>query len=249
MARKDELIDVQASEVENVEITNSSGTFSLTKEPKYLELEWKTDGIYADTTEVKRLVDAVASLKATESLVYAPDDMTLERYSIGEASVVLTAKDGRKAQVRFGKSVSDGSVIGYIVETDLICAFKEQDTLAITAAKKDDFLNRVLLPVAYSEDGSAEITAYGKTVKYDFSDYESCWDFYYKLSTIRADAFAKEMPLGSDVKVTVKAGGEEFEINLVKYNSDFYAADVLGTVKLINKRDVEELLTIAEIRN
>ena len=92
------------------------------------------------------------------------------------------------------------------------------------------------------------VVEYGEASKQvDFAQDGSAWDFYYALSNLRAERLAENQPAG-DADVTITVHSTEPNVTYVlafrKYNEDFYSTDFLGSIQLVNKRDVEELLNI-----
>ncbi|MPM77347.1 hypothetical protein SDC9_124350 [bioreactor metagenome] len=95
----------------------------------------------------------------------------------------------------------------------------------------------------------ADVEFGGTSQRVDFSKEGSAWDFYYALSTMRAEQLTEAQPTGNaDVTITVHTAdpNETYVLSFQKYNEDFYSVRVLDSIQLVNKRDVEQLLKILE---
>ncbi len=253
MAAKQQLIDIQPSEAESLLVENSEGTAKFEKTDKGSlpgSLQWEVNGIPADTASISSLIRQMASLKAEECLCYMPDEMTLERYGLKEyAAKAELAYGARSVSAVIGADISDERVAVYLPNNNLICAYSKQDIEPFLRASAEECRNKMLFPAEFSLLEGARIELEGSSKSFDFADIEDSWDFYYKLSTIQADAFADAMPEVSEktVRITVSMRSGDYVIELVKYDEEFYAADHFGYVQLINKRDVEQLLSISNL--
>ena len=95
----------------------------------------------------------------------------------------------------------------------------------------------------------ADVEVDGTSKRVEFSQEGSAWDFYYALSTMRAEQLAKTQSAGyASVTITIHTTdpNETYVLSFHKENEDFYSVSVLDNIQLVNKRDIEQLLKILD---
>jgi hypothetical protein len=256
MAKRQELLDIGASQARTFSLENEKGSFKLLQYPDgntgaFKKLTWAyEDGSPADAEIAKELVSAVAGMRAQECVSYKPDAATLESYGLAKPTVTVgVTYEGGELTAQIGNKNADGLYYVWLPESKLVYTFEASVPELLMDTVSRDCVNRQVFPVEYSELKYAEVKAGGATVRLNFEDYGKAWDFYYALSSMRAEGIADKNASGeADVVVTAYTADQNTThvIAFKKYNDDFYSTDFLGYVQLVNKRDVEDLLNILQ---
>jgi hypothetical protein len=95
MARREELLDIEASEADAIEIENCNGTLKLLHDPDGIPGSFKKltgafeGGAPADAETAKKLVSETAGLRADECVCYQPDAAALASYGLTEPAAVI----------------------------------------------------------------------------------------------------------------------------------------------------------------
>ncbi len=256
MVEKQPLLDLQPSDVTEISLENGNGNWSLRNDPDaipkgYGKLSWiRDDGAAADSEQAKALISAVAGMRAEETIAYKPDEATLAQAGFDHPAATIgirTEEADWMAQI--GGTTADGLTYVWLPGAKLLATFAPAVPEEILSLTPQDSLNRQVFPVAYDELTYADVESGGSSKRVDFSKESSAWDFYYALSTMRAEQLIETQPAGNaDVTITVHTTdpNETYVLSFQKYNEDFYSVRVLDSIQLVNKRDVEQLLKILE---
>lgn len=256
MGKRQELLDIEASQARAFSLENEKGSLKLLQYPDgipgaFKKLTWAyEDGSPADAEIAKELVSAVAGMRAQECVSYKPDAAALESYGLAKPAVTVgVTYDGGELTAQIGNKNGDGLYYVWLPDSKLVYTFEASVPELLMDTVSGDCVNRQVFPVDYSELKYAEVKAGGVAVRLNFEEYGKAWNFYYALSSMRAEGFADENASGdADVVVTAYKADKNatYVIAFKKYNEDFYSTDFLGYVQLVNKRDVEELLNILQ---
>jgi hypothetical protein len=256
MAQRGRLLEIEASQVHSVVLENAYGRFELVHYPEGLpgdlnKLTWAfADASPADALKAKELVSAVIGMRPTVGVAYKPDDDTLAAYGLDvpAATAVITHSSG-SLSVHVGSQSEVGQYHVWLPDRGLVYAFEPQMPQLLADAEAGDYVNRQVFPVGYSKLTYAAVDVGGAMDRLEFKEYGKAWDFYYALASLRAEGIAKEQPArDADLRITVYTEDPQVTYAVVfkKYNDDFYSTDFLGYIQLVNKRDIEGLLSILE---
>lgn len=256
MVQKQPLLDLQPSEVSAFSIENSNGLCELTRDtdsaPSGLDrLTWiMNDGTPADDERAKSLLLAIAGMRAEECVAYKPDTATLAGCGFDQpAAVIGVSYNDKNWTAQIGNKTDDGKYYAYLPEVGVISTFEASVPEQILGISAQNCLNRAVFPVSYENLTYAEAKYGGEIQRLNFQEYGKAWDFYYKLSTMRAEQLDDSEPVGNaDVTITVYTSNPNvnYVIAFRKLNEDFYRTDMFGYGQLVNKRDIEELLSILD---
>lgn len=256
MVQKQPLPDLQPSDVTAISVENGSGAWKLLRDGNgipagFSELTWVMDsGVPADAETIKSLLLAVAGMRAESCVAYKPDVETLAEYGLDSPSATIgISYGGADWTAQIGNRTEDGFYCVWLPDNGVICTFEAAVPERILTVTTQDCVNRVVFPVAFENLTVVEVTFGGETKRLDFREYGKAWDFYYALSSMRAEQIADADSAGdADVTVTVYTTDPNVTYVLAfrKYNEDFYSTGLFGYVQLVNKRDVEELLNIPD---
>ena len=133
--------------------------------------------------------------------------------------------------------------------TQLLATFAVTVPEEILSLTPQDSLNRQVFPVEFEGLTYADVEVDGTSKRVEFSQEGSAWDFYYALSTMRAEQLAKTQSAGNaSVTITIHTTdpNETYVLSFHKENEDFYSVSVLDNIQLVNKRDIEQLLKILD---
>lgn len=254
MAARQPLLDLQPSEATAIALENGNGSWSLKRDPGampkgYDRLSWvRDDGVPADAETVKSLVQAISGLRAEKTVAYRPDDATLAQYGLTAPAATIQIRFGETSwSAQIGSKTEDGLYAVWLPETNVIATFAAEVPEQLLGLKPEDVLNLQVFPVEFKRLTYAEVEQGGLAKRVDFKQNGSTWDFYYALSTLRAERLAETQPAGTaDATITVYTTDPDVTYVLAfrKYNEDYYSTDFLGSIQLVNKRAVEELLNI-----
>ena len=257
MASRQKLLDIEASEVTTFALENGNGGFSLTQYPDGVPggyakaLTWAfPDGSYGDAEVMKQLIRTVADMQPAACVSYRPGGDDIESYGLTEpACTVSVGYDGGERIVRIGQKNEDGQYAVYLPDSQLVYAVDPDAPEALLQYRQPDCLNRYVFLVDYSAIASVRVEGGAVSGDIDFTDGDAGWDFYYALSTMRAEGFADEAGTDNEgIVLTVYTKDPEtiYTLNFTKYNEDFYSVSFMDdSIKLVNKRDVENLLSLA----
>jgi hypothetical protein len=256
MVEKQPLLNLQPSDVTEITLENGNGNWSLKRDqaaiPKgYGKLSWvRNDGAAADAEQAKALIQAVAGMRAEETIAYQPDEATLSQYGFDQPLASIGIRYGEISwTAQIGGKTEDGLTYVWLPETKLIATFAPAVPEEILSLTPQDSLNRQVFPVEFEGLTYADVEVDGTSKRVEFSQEGSAWDFYYALSTMRAEQLAKTQSAGSaSVTITIHTTdpNETYLLSFHKENEDFYSVRVLNSIQLVNKRDVEQLLKILE---
>ena len=254
MVQKQPLLNLQPSEVKAISLTNGNGTWTIARDasvlPKeYTKLTWvRDDGVPADAVHAKALIQAISAMRAEETVSYRPDEAMLKQCGLSEPAATIRIEYGETSwTAQIGNKTEDGFYYIWLPEAELLSTFEAAVPEQILNLSPKDVVNLQVFPVEFGALTDA-VVEYGEASKQvDFAQDGSAWDFYYALSNLRAERLAENQPAG-DADVTITVHSTEPNVTYVlafrKYNEDFYSTDFLGSIQLVNKRDVEELLNI-----
>ena len=256
MVEKQPLLNLQPSAVTEITLENGNGSWSLKRDqaaiPKgYANIEWvRNDGAAADAEQAKALISAVAGMRAEETIAYQPDEATLAQYGFDQPAAIISIRYGETSwTAQIGGYTENGLTYVWLPETQLIATFEPTVPEELLGLTPQDSLNRQVFPVEFDALTYADVEQNGSSKRVEFSKEGSAWDFYYALSTMRAEQLAKEQPAGNaSVTITIHTTdpNETYVLSFEKYNEDFYSVSVLDSIQLVNKRDVEQLLKILD---
>ncbi len=256
MVARQPLLNLQPSDVTAFSLTNGNGSFELTRttggaSKYYPMLIWvRQDGVPADAEMIKTLVQAISDMRAERTIAYRPDEATLAQYGLNNpAATVAIASGETRWTAQIGGRTQDGLYAVWQPEAKLLSAFEATMPEEILRLTPQDSGNRQVFPVAFEGLVDADVTSGETSRRVVFSKDDIAWDFYYTLSTMRAEQLAETQPAG-DAQVTIAVHTADpnvtYTLAFRKYNEDFYSTELLGTVQLVNKRDVEKLLNMLE---
>jgi hypothetical protein len=254
MAELGRLLEIEASQVNSVALENANGRFELVHYPDGLpggfdKLTWAfTDASPADAQNARELVTAVIGMRPAVSVAYKPDEETLAAYGLdAPAAKVEITYGGGSLTVHVGSQGEDGQYYAWLPDRKVVYAFEPQTPELLTDIGAEDYVNRQVFPVEYSRLTYATVEHGGAKVRLDFKEYGKAWDFYYALTSLRAEGIAEGQPAG-DADVRITAYSEDPQVTYAaafkKHDDDFYSTDFLGYIQLVNKRDIEGLLSI-----
>jgi hypothetical protein len=256
MAQLRELLDIEASEANAFSLVNAQGSIELLHYPEgipggFKKLTWALEnGSPADAEQAKILISAVADMRAAACVGYKPDAAALASYGLDEPSAtVAISYDGGEITAQIGNQNEDGFYYVWLPDSGTVCTFEAATPEMLIKTGEVDCINRQVFPVEFDGLTAAVVEAGGTAVQLDFDEDGKAWDFYYSLSSMRAEGLAETEPAGeADVVVTVHTAdpGVTYILAFKKYNDDFYSTSFLGYGQLVNKRDVEELLNILQ---
>jgi len=256
MVQKQPLLDLQPSEATALSIENGNGSCKLVRSSGSLpdgfdRITWiMGDGTPGDDEQAKSLILAIAGMRAVDCVAYKPDAATLSGCGFDQpAAVIGVSYNDTNWTAQIGNKTDDGKYYGFLPETGVICTFEASVPEQILGISAQDCRNRAVFPVSYENLTYAEVKFGGETKRLNFQEYGKAWDFYYKLSTMRAEQLDDSEPAGNaDVTVTVYTtdSNVNYELAFQKVNEDFYRTDLFGYGQLVNKRDIEELLSILD---
>ena len=256
MVEKQPLLNLQPSDVTEITLENGNGNWSIKRDqaaiPKgYANLEWvRNDGAAADTEQAKALISAVAGMRAEETIAYQPDEATLTRYGFDQPLAIIGIRYGETEwTAQIGNNTENGLTTIWLPETQLLAAFAATVPEELVSLTPQDSLNRQVFPVEFDALTYADVEVDGTSKRVEFSQEGSAWDFYYALSTMRAERLATSQSAGTaDVTITIHTTdpNETYVLSFHKENEDFYSVSVLDSIQLVNKRDVEQLLKILD---
>jgi len=256
MVEKQPLLNLQPSDVTEITLENGNGNWSLKRDPTaipkgYANIEWiRDDGAAADSEQARALIQAVAGMRAEETIAYRPDEATLSQAGFDHpfASIgIRTEAMDWTAQI--GSKTANGLIYVWLSNAKLLATFAPAVPEDILSLTPQDSLNRQVFPVEFDGLTYADVEFNGVSKRIEFLQEGSAWDFYYALSTMRAEQLSGTQPAGNaDVTITVYTAdpNETYVLSFRKENEDFYSVSVLDSVQLVNKRDIEELLKIIE---
>lgn len=257
MVEKQPLLNLQPSDVTEITLENGNGTWSIKRDPVaipkgYANLEWiRNDGAAADSEQAKALIQAVAGMRAEETVAYQPDEATLAQAGFDHPAATITIRtEETDWTAQIGGTTADGLIYVWLPGAKLLATFAPAVPEELLNLTPQDSLNRQVFPVAFDELTFADVEFGGTSQRVDFSKEGSAWDFYYALSTMRAEQLTEAQPAGNaDVTITVHTidPNETYVLSFQKYNEDFYSVRVLDSIQLVNKRDVEQLLKLLEV--
>jgi hypothetical protein len=258
MASRDKLLSIKVSEVTAFSMENANGFFALTQYPDGApgayskQLTWAfSDGSYGDTESMKQLVNTIADMRPVKCLSYLPDEKALEAFGLSKPACVAEVKySGGDTIVQIGQKNEDGQYSVYLPNSKLIYTFEPDVPEALIQYKQADCMNRYVFLMDYSEITSVQIDGEGVSKRIDFTDRDTAWDFYYALSTMRAEDFADEaLPTSGDIVLTVNTDDPKttYTLSFSKYDENFYSVCFMDSmIKLVNKRNVENLLSVVK---
>ncbi len=258
MASKDKLLDAEASEVTSLSLENINGAFSLTQYPGGVpgayskNLTWAfSDGAYGDSEEMKKLVRTVADMQPAECVSYEPDDSTFELYGLKDPACTVNIEyNGGALNVLIGRKDQDGRYAVSLPDKGVVYAVDSEAPDALLGYRQQDCLNRYVFLLDYSDIASVKVENGTVSQVIDFADRDAAWDFYYALSNMRAEGFADEaLSDGGDVVLTVNMGDTDTvnTLRFARYDENFYSVSFMDdNIKLVNKRDVERLVSLAQ---
>jgi hypothetical protein len=256
MVEKQPLLNLQPSDVTEITLENGNGNWSLKRDPTaipkgYANIEWvRNDGAAADAEQAKALISAVAGMRAEETIAYQPDEATLSRYGFDQPLASIGIRYGKTEwTAQIGSKTADGLTYVWLPGTQLLATFSSAVPEELASLTPQDSLNRQVFPVEFEGLTYADVESGGTSNRVDFSQEGSAWDFYYALSTMRAEQLATSQSTeNASVTITIHTTdpSETYVLSFEKYNEDFYSVSVLDSVQLVNKRDVEQLLKILE---
>jgi len=256
MVQKQPLLDLQPSEVTALSIENGNGSCKLVRSSgsmpnRFDQITWiMGDSTPADDERAKSLVLGIAGMRANDCVAYKPDAATLSGYGFDQpAAVIGISFNDTNWTAQIGNQTDDGFYFVYLPETGMISTFEAAIPEQIRGISAQNYRNRAVFPVSYERLTHAEVSIGGETKRLDFQEYGKAWDFYYKLFTMRAEQLDDSEPAGNaDVTVTIftTTPNVNYELSFQKFNEDFYRTDLFGYGQLVNKRDIEELLSILD---
>lgn len=256
MVSKQPLLDLQPSEVKAITLTNANGSWSLKRDPDaipkgYNKLSWvRNDGVAADSEHAKALIQAVAGMRAEQTVAFRPDEATLAQYGFNNPAATIGFRYGETDwTAQIGNKTESGLYYVWLPGAKLLATFAAAVPEEIITLAPQDSRNLQVFPIAFEGLTYAEVTFNQTSKRVDFSQDGNAWDFYYMLSTMRAERIAETQPLGeADVMIRVHTTDPNatYVLSFQKYNEDYYSVSVLDTIQLVNKRDIEELLKILE---
>jgi len=256
MVQNQPLLDLQPSEATALSIENSSGSCKLVRSSGNMpdgfdRITWiLSDGIPVDDEWAKSLIHAITGLRAEKCVAYKPDAAILTECGFDRpAAVIGVSYNNTDWTAQIGNKADDGFYYVYLPDANIICTFEAAVPEQILGITAQDYRNRAVFPVSYENLTYAEVTFGGETKRLEFKAYGKAWDFYYKLSTMRAEQLDDSEPAGNaDVTVTVYTTDPNvnYELAFQKFNEDFYRTDLFGYGQLVNKRDMESLLSIVD---
>ena len=256
MVEKQPLLNLQPSDVTEITLENGNGNWSLKRDPTaipkgYANITWvRNDGAAADAEQAKVLILAVAGMRAEETIAYRPDEATLTRYGFDQPNAIIGIRYGETSwTAQIGGKTEDGLSYAWLPETKLIATFESTVPVELMSLTPQDSLNRQVFPVEFDALTYADVEHNGSSKQVEFSKEGSAWDFYYALSTMRAEQLSATQSAGNaDVTITIYTTdpNETYVLSFRKENEDFYSVSVLDSVQLVNKRDVEQLLKIID---
>ena len=256
MVEKQPLLDLQPSDVTEITLENGNGNWSLKRDqaaiPKgYSKLSWvRNDGAAADSEQAKALIQAVAGMRAEETIAYQPDEATLFQYGFDQPLTSIGIRYGETEwTAQIGNKTDSGLTTVWLPGTQLLATFAVTVPEEILSLTPQDSLNRQVFPVEFEGLTYADVEVDGTSKRVEFSQEGSAWDFYYALSTMRAEQLAKTQSAGNaSVTITIHTTdpNETYVLSFHKENEDFYSVSVLDNIQLVNKRDIEQLLKILD---
>ena len=194
MVEKQPLLNLQPSDVTEITLENGNGNWSLKRDqaaiPKgYGKLSWvRNDGAAADAEQAKALISAVAGMRAEETIAYQPDEATLSQYGFDQPLASIGIHYGETSwTAQIGNNTNSGLTYVWLPETKLIATFQSTVPEEILSLTPQDSLNRQVFPVEFDALTYADVEVDGTSKRVDFSQEASAWDFYYALSTMRAE--------------------------------------------------------------
>ncbi|NLT98869.1 MAG: DUF4340 domain-containing protein [Christensenellaceae bacterium] len=254
MAERGKLLEIEASQVKSVALENANGRFELVQHPDGLpggfdKLTWAfADASPADAQKAKELVTAVTGMRPTVCVAYKPDEQTMAACGLdAPAATAVISYGGGSLTVHVGSQSEDGQYYAWLPDRKVVYAFDPQTPELLADTDAGDYMNRQVFPVGYSRLTYATVEHGGDSVRLDFKEYGKAWDFYYALTSLRAEGIAHEQPAGdADVRITAYTEDPQVTYTVVfrKYDDDFYSTDFLGYIQLVNKRDIQGLLSI-----
>ena len=256
MVSKQPLLDLQPSEVTAISLKNSNGAWSLKRDPDaipkgYSKLSWvRSDGAAAGSEHAKALIQTIAGMRAEQTVAYRPDAATLAQYGFDHPAATIELGYGETDwTAQIGNKAESGLYYVWLPGAELLATFAAAVPEKILSLTPQDSRNYQVFPVEFEGLIYAEVTFDQTSKRVDFSQDGNAWDFYYMLSTMRAERIAESQPAGeADVTIRVHTTDPNatYVLSFQKYNEDYYSVSVLGTIQLVNKRDIEELLKILE---
>ena len=256
MVEKQPLLDLQPSDVTEITLENGNGSWSIRRDPTaipkgYANIEWmRDDGAAADSEQARTLIQAVAGMRAEETIAYRPDEATLSQAGLDQpAARIAIHTEATDWTAQIGGNTADGLTYVWLPGAKLLATFAPAVPEEILSLTPQDSLNRQVFPVEFDTLTYADVESGGASKRVDFSKEGYAWDFYYALYTMRAEQLTETQPAGNaDVTITVHTTdpNETYVLSFRKYNEDFYSVSVLDSVQLVNKRDVEGLLKMLE---
>ena len=258
MASKDKLLGAEASEVTAFSLENGNGAFSLKQYPDGVpgayskNLTWAfSDGAYGDSEEMKKLVRTVADMQPAKCVSYKPDDSAFELYGLKEPACTVNIEyNGGALTVLIGRKDEDGRYAVSLPDKNVVYAVDSEAPDALLGYRQQDCLNRYVFLLDYSEIASVKVESGTVSQIIDFADRDAAWDFYYALSNMRAEGFADEaLSDDGDIVLTVNMGdtGTVYTLRFARYDENFYSVSFMDdNIKLVNKRDVQRFVTLAQ---
>jgi len=258
MASKDKLLDAEAYEVTAFSLQNGNGAFSLTQYPGGApggyskNLTWAfSDGAYGDSEEMKKLIRAVADMQPAECVSYKSDDRGLEIYGLKEPACTINIEyNGDAISVLIGRKSEDGQYAVCLPDKNVVYDVDPKAPDALLGYRQQDCLNRYVFLLNYSEIASVKVESGAVSQVVDFADRDGAWDFYYALSNMRAEGFAEEaLSDDGEVVLTVNTGDTDtvYTLRFAQYDENFYSVSFMDdNIKLVNKRDVQRLLSLVQ---
>ena len=189
-------------------------------------------------------------MRAEQTVAYQPDEATLALAGFDHPAATITIRtEETDWTAQIGGNTADGLTYVWLPGAELLATFAPAVPEEILSLTPQDSLNRQVFPVAFDGLIDADVEFGGASKRVDFSQEGNAWDFYYALSTMRAEQLTDTQPAGNaDVTITVHTTdpNETYVLSFQKYNEDFYSVRVLDSIQLVNKRDVEQLLKMLE---
>lgn len=256
MVEKQPLLNLQPSDVTEITLENGNGNWSLKRDPTaipkgYGNLLWvRNDGAAADAEQAKTLISAVAGMRAEENIAYQPDEATLSQYGFDQPAAIIGIRYGETSwTAQIGGKTADGLTTVWLPKAKLLATFASAVPEELVSLTPQDSLNRQVFPVEFDALTYADVEVDGTGKRVEFSQEGSAWDFYYALSTMRAEQLATSQSAeNASVTITIHTTdpNEAYVLSFHKENEDFYSVRVLDSIQLVNKRDVEQLLKILD---
>ncbi len=153
MVEKQPLLNLQPSDVTEISLENSNGTWSFKRDPTaipkgYANLEWiRNDGAAADSEQAKALIQAVAGMRAEQTIAYQPDEATLAQAGFDHPAATLgirTEETDWTAQI--GGNTADGLTYVWLPAQNLSPPSRLRYGRALSLTPQDS-LNRQVFPV------------------------------------------------------------------------------------------------------